>query len=143
MICMKARDYLTLIKWLDLQRGNNLMRFCLVPKFQLPQSDLCEFCGKWGEYEEPEIGEGFEYLLDFYVMDDERGPLEDGILTSVRVIVCPGRVECDAAIPGEMLRDKIVAVIRENNKEWEQRWEQNNLFSRLFRNIWRQICAER
>lgn len=135
MTCMKARDYLTLIKWLDLQQGNNLMRFCLVPKFQLPQSDLCEFCGKWGVYEEPEIGEGFEYLLDFYVMDDERGPLEDGVLTIVRVIVCPGRVECDAAIPGEMLRDKIAAVIRENNKEWEERWKENNLFSRLFRSI--------
>lgn len=132
MICMKARDYLTLIKWLDLQQGNNLMRFCLVPKFQLPQSDLCEFCGKWGEYEEPEIGEGFEYLLDFYVMDDERDPLEDGILTSVRVIVCPGRVECDAAIPGEMLRDKIAAVIREHDKEWEERWNKTNLFARMF-----------
>ena len=135
MICMKARDYLTLIKWLDLQRGNNLMRFCLVPKFQLPQSDLCEFCGKWGEYEEPEIGEGFEYLLDFYVMDDERGPLEDGVLTNVRVIVCPGRVGCDATIPGEMLRDKIAAVIREHDKEWEQRWKENNFLSRLFRSI--------
>jgi hypothetical protein len=135
MICMKARDYLTLIKWLDLQRGNNLMRFCLVPKFQLPQSDLCKFCGKWGEYEEPEIGEGFEYLLDFYVMDDERGPLEDGVLTSVQVIVCPGRVECDATIPGDMLRDKIAAVIREYDKEWAERWEQGNWFSRLFRNI--------
>lgn len=137
MTCMKARDYLTLIKWLDLQRGNNLSRFCLVPKFQLPQSDLCKFCGKWGLNEEPEIGEGFEYLLDFYVMDDERGPLEDGILTSVRVIVCPGRVECDAAIPGEMLRDKIADVIREHDKEWEERWEHNNLFSRLFRSVMR------
>lgn len=135
MTCMKARDYLTLIKWLDWQRGNNLSRFYLVPKFQLPQSDLCEFCGKWGEHEESEIGEGFEYLLDFYVKDDERGTLEDGVLTSVRVTVCPGRVECDAAIPGEMLRDKIATVIWQNNKEWEQRWEENNWFSRLFRSI--------
>ena len=135
MTCMKARDYLTLIKWLDLQRGNNLSRFCLVPKFQMSQANVFEIRGAWNENEEPEIGEGFEYLLDFYVIDDERGLPEDGVLTSVRVIVCPGRVECDAAIPGEMLRDKIAAVIRENNKEWEERWEENNFLSRLFRSI--------
>lgn len=135
MICMKARDYLTLIKWLDLQRGNNLSRFCLVPKFQMSQANVFEICGAWNENEEPEIGEGFEYLLNFYVMDDERWPESDGLMSGVRVIVCPGRVECDAAIPGEMLRDKTAAVIREHDKEWEQRWEENNLFSRLFRSV--------
>ena len=68
MTCMRARDYLHLVKWLDSRGCNTLKTFVL--RYQLNIADTAKVMirGKWNETTgEPEIDKICENFLGFFV----------------------------------------------------------------------------
>ena len=68
MTCMRARDYLHLVKWLDSRGCNTLKTFVL--RYQLNIADTAKVMirGKWNETTgEPEIDKIYENFLGFFV----------------------------------------------------------------------------
>ena len=74
---MKAREYLYLVKWLDMKGYQELQQFVLTTQFTEEDYRVHHIMlsGKWNpETWDPEVNPAYpeyEYLLDYYVIKDQ------------------------------------------------------------------------
>lgn len=128
---MKAREYLTLVKFLDARNRDELTTFVLKPTFNI-SANLHPFAlsGGWDFNKNNEIvfPQEYAYLLDFYVINDRRdtgmGFVDNNgklTLSTVIVEITPQKTLYEPKIPHEILGEIVRNAIHEHENTVEKR----------------------
>lgn len=105
---IKVRDYIMLIKYLDQKGHDSVERIIIRPKY--PSCDVLIGIGITFNRHEmyPDVPKGYEYLMDFYVINDRWGlggfsePFSE-----IYLDVHPQRQDAYLRFPDEFFRDAV------------------------------------
>lgn len=127
---MKVREYLNLVKFLDLRKRNELGTFVLKPTFNIsPNLQPLALSGGWNlNTNDIEFPEQYSYLLDFYIINDRYDSLlsyyDDNNkfhLSTIVLEIVPQRTVYEPKIPNEILKDIVKDSIYEHDKAVDKR----------------------
>ena len=127
---MKVREYLNLVKFLDLKNKNELITFVLKPNFDIsPNLYPFALSGGWNlNTNDIEFAEQYSYLLDFYVINDRYDNIgsyyDDNSkfhLNTIVLEITPKRSVYEPKIPNEILKDIVKDAIYEHDKAVDKR----------------------
>ena len=140
---MKAREYLYLVKWLDMKGDQELQQFVLTTQFTEEDYRVHHIMlsGKWNpETWDPEVNPAYpeyEYLLDYYVIKDQWDMMFGNAFSwsRLQIEVGPEYQAPNAHIPDEMLHRVAAGLFLSDYERKEQEKQQKSFWARFMETL--------